>query len=238
MKMWRGLKDTQKGRADERGRGSSMNGSGQGADVQREEGTQDEVRGCWPSPATALQESQRVLAQRHSAAQPALPGKKIATFCESERLECQHDCQEKQGFQVEVTRGSSRSESGLGKTLPFAMATRFPLISPPTGTTPFSRAWQPGQMPPRHPPPVPRSSEDLVVLPGSPHQAGSTRGKAGTTHAHTHTRGFPRLVPWAASFFFFCAWLKRPPSSSMKGREVSKVHKWFNFFLVKREGRQ
>lgn len=75
-------------------------------------------------------------------------------------------------------------------------------------------------------PPVPRSSEDLVVLPGSPHQTGSMRGKAGTTHAHTHTRVFP---PYSLGciLFFFRVWLKRPSSSSVMGREVSKVHKWF-----------
>lgn len=168
--------------------------------MQREERTRDEVRGCWPSPATALQESQRVLAQTHSTPQPAMPGKKIGSFCESERLKCQRDCQKKQGFQVEITRGLSRSESGRSKTLPFAIATRFPLISPPQGQ---SLSPGLGSLAKCHPK-VPRSSEDLVVLPGSPHQTGSTRGKAGTTHMRTHTyEGFPSSFPGLHLFFFF-----------------------------------
>lgn len=120
-----------------------------------------------------------------STAQPAAPGKKIAGFCESERMKCHHDCQEKQGFQVEITRFSSRSKSCRSKTLPFAMATRFPLTCPPAGmlpqcpacTSPFPGPYSPAQ------------------------QAGSTCSNTATMRPHTHTREFPLLVCWAASFF-------------------------------------
>lgn len=71
-----------------------------------EEGTRDEVGGCWPSPATGPK------AQLCSACRA---GRKIAGSCTSEGLRC--DCQEKQGFKVEITRSTSRSKSGHSKTL-------------------------------------------------------------------------------------------------------------------------
>lgn len=71
-----------------------------------------------------------------SSAQPAAPGKKIAGFCESEWIKCHHDCQEKQGFQVEITRFSSQSKCSHSKTLPFAMATHFASTCPPAGMLP------------------------------------------------------------------------------------------------------
>lgn len=163
-------------------------------------------------------------------------GKKIATFCESEGLKCQHDCQEKQGFQVEITGGSSRSKSGCSKTLPFAMATHFPLISPLTGTNPLlqgSAAWPNAPLTPcqcRAPP------KTLVVLPGSPQQTGSTCSKASTTHVCTHTPGFSSLFPGLHLVFLFCAWLKGLSSTSVMGSKVSKVQKRvILFFLFKKK---
>lgn len=54
-----------------------------------EEGTWDEVGGCWPSPAAGPK------AQHCSACRAR---RKIAGSCTSEGLKCQCDCQEKQGF--------------------------------------------------------------------------------------------------------------------------------------------
>lgn len=121
-----------------------------------------------------------------STAQPAAPGKKIAGFCESERMKCHHDCQEKQGFQVEITRFSSRSKSCRSKTLPFSMATRFPLTCPPAGMLPRCPACT-------SPFPGPRSPAQ---------QAGSTCSKAATMRPHTHTQGtFPSLFAGLRPFF-------------------------------------
>lgn len=151
-----------------------------------EEATQDEVGGCWPSLATGPE------AQHCSACRAR---RKIAGSCTSEGLKCQCDCQEKQGFQVEVTRGSSWSKSGCSKTLPFATATHFPSSShspPPC----FSQLSSLAKCHPNAPP-APCSSQDLVVLLGSPQQTGSRCSKAGTTHVCTHTRGFSFLTPSA-----------------------------------------
>lgn len=164
-----------------------------------------DTQGTLPSPATSAGPTQ------HRSA----PGKKIAGFCESERMKCHHDCQEKQGFQVEITRFSSRSKSCRSKTLPFAMATRFPSTCPPTGMLPRCPACT-------SPFPGPRSPAQ---------QAGSTCSKAATMRPHTHTRDFSLLVCWAESFFSMSAfcwylfWLGSRSSSTAMGRETVKVQK-------------
>lgn len=168
-----------------------------------EAGTWDEVEGCWPSPATALRESRRVLAQRHSTAQPAVPGKEIASFYKSEGLKCQRDCQEKQGFQVEITRGSSRSKSGRSKTLPFAMATRFPSASPPTGTTSLlqgSAAWLNATLMP-HQCRAPPKTWLSCWAPPTRLEACAAK-PASYTCAHIH-RSFPSFPGLHLIFYFF-----------------------------------
>lgn len=103
---------------------------------------------------------------------PPCWGRKLQGFCESERTKHHRQCQEKQGFQVEITRFSSRSKSRRSKTLPFAMATRFPLrLSPPYGENNPSAGL--GSLAKCYPGAQPElsSSRDPICLPGSPHPA-------------------------------------------------------------------
>lgn len=159
----------QKGRADEE---EAPEGIRLRHIVHRgEEGTRDEVGGCWPSPATGPK------AQHCSACHA---WRKIAGSCTSEGLKCQCDCQEKQGLEVEIRRGASRSKSGRSKTSPSATATSFPSSSHPPPPPPppcFSRAQQPG--PNAHQQHAPPQTQLC-----SPQQAGSRCSKAGTTHTH------------------------------------------------------
>lgn len=154
---------------------------------------------------------------------------KSLVFCKSEGLKCQCGCQEKQGFQVEITRGSSWSKSGCNKTLPFAMATCFPLTSLLPGTNPLlqdSAAWPNATAIPRwhcaplktwlscQDPPT-RLEAHAEML--APH-----------TCAHTATpmRVFLPCPLGCVFFIFWCAWLKTPADISVMGREISKVEKW------------
>lgn len=88
-------------------------------------------------------------------------------------------------------------------------------------------------------PPAPCSSKDLVVLVGFPHQTGSMCSNVSTTHmcTHIHTKVFPPRS-LGCTLFFLCAWLKRPSSTSVRGREVSKVQKWFILLFKKKNRRQ
>lgn len=195
-----------------------------------EAGTWDEVGGRWPNPATALRESWRALARRHSTAQPAVPGKEIASFYKSEGLKCQRDCQEKQGFQVEITRGSSWSKSGRRKTLPFAMATLFPLASPPTGTTSLlqgSAAWPNATLMPHRCCAPPKT---WLSCRAPPTRLEACAAKlASYTCAHTH-RSFPSFPGLHLGFLFFfvlgsrdlCAW---------GGRFQRCINGWLFFFF-------
>jgi len=190
MKTWGGLNGGA-GRGGLAGEGEVAASMDQAKVLLQEEGTWDEVGGCWPSPATALHESRRALAQGPCR------GGKIASFCESERLKCQCDCQEKQGFQVEITRGSSQSKSGRSKTLPFATATCFSLTSPPTGTTPLlqgSVAW-PNATPMPHQRRAPPKTWLSCQAPRTRLAARAAK-LAPHTCAHTHT--FPG---WHLFFF-------------------------------------
>lgn len=159
--------------------------------------------------------------------------------CKSEGLKCQRDCQKKQGFQVEITRGSSRSKSGRSKTLPFAMATSFLLTSPLTGTTTLLRglaAWPNATLMPQWHHAFPKTWFSCWAPPTRLETCEQSRHH---THVHAHM-GFFLPHSLGCIFFCVCVWLKRPPSTSVMGREVSKVQKWFILFiyLFLTEGRQ